>query len=320
MRAPDVWRIVCPGCGRGRVLLTDELTAVHDCFSCGLGSSAIAARGMPAKRDRCDWGKPLMREHYREELARCERAFGPRHLSVVLARAALAKNYGDYGEHEALSHYRAALALHPMSVPDHDVWLELAAGLGYQLKGSSETRLEARGCYELIHRQYARVLGESHLRLADCLRILADISRHLEDWRYAKACYERELAMWLEANGDAIAELRGRSAIPIIARTSYAFHPTHRDGPGDFRAHQVRVTRARLASMLVHLNEDPGGAVGVVTSAEAAAMGDFLAQTDKAFAEAAWFYDLADSLGPADEMERASVRAKAQMAKAMRFR
>jgi hypothetical protein len=77
------------------------------------------------------------------------------------------------------------------------------------------------------------------------------------------------------------------------------------------------VTRARLVTMLVALGEDPSTAAGAKTSEEAAAMGDFVMQTDKAFAAAAWLFAVAESLGPASEMDLASVRAKAHMARYM---
>jgi tetratricopeptide (TPR) repeat protein len=235
--------------------------AVHDCFTCGLPAEAIAQviaqHGLPAARERSDHGVPLARAHYAEELARCERALGPRHFAVARCHVALARNLDSFagGEAEALAHYRAAGALYPATpAPDHPVWLELFAGLGYRLKGSADGRAEARACYAELLRLYERALGPAHLLVADGCRLLADLSLELGDAATARAGYERELAIWRAAPDAAIAAYRDsgghlRGGVPAhVARTAYALYPLHRDTDGDYREHQLRVAGARLAA------------------------------------------------------------------------
>jgi len=254
-RAADVWRIACPGCRSGRVLAGDGggsipqigPFAVHDCFTCGLPAEAIAQaiahHGLPAARDRSDHGVPLARAHYVEELARCERAFGPGHFAVARCHIALARSHDTFGEPEALQ---------------------------------------------------------------------------LDDPAAARAAYERELAIWRAAPDDAIAAYRAghrRGGVPAhVASTTYALYPLHRDTDGDYREHQLLVAGARLATALDRLGADaiPARVFGELDLDRALRVGDFLAQTDKAFAAARWFYELAERLGAHDPLIH-SIRAKLQM-------
>lgn len=348
-RAADVWRIPCPRCHAGRVLAGDGggsipavgPFAVHDCFLCGLPAGeiahAIAQHGLPAARERADHGEPLARAHYREELARCEQALGPHHFAVARCHVALAQIHDRFlgGEREALAHYRAAARLYPTTpAPDHPVWFELSAGLGYRLKGDPGGRAEARTCYAQLRWLYERALGPSHLRVADCWRLLGDLSLQLSatapdpapDADAARDAYERELAIWRAAPDDAIDAYRdphGRGELPAhVAATAYALYPLDRDpDPGeDYREHQLLVAGARLAAALDRLGADDVAArvFGELTVDRALRIGDLLLQAGETVAAAPRFYAAAVWLGEAAGDPRLpSIRAKLEMARTL---
>lgn len=355
-RAPDVWRIPCPRCHAGRVLAGDGSGsipgvgpfAVHDCFLCGLPAGeiagAIAQHGLPDARERADHGLPLARAHYHEELARCEQALGPHHFAVARCHVALARNHDHFfgGEREALAHYRAAARLYPTTpAPDHPVWFELSAGLGYRLKGAPEGRAEARACYAQLRWLYERALGPSHLLVADCWRLLGDLSLQLAeqadpaadptadpatDADAARDAYERELAIWRAAPDDAVdaypASRRGGALPAPVAATTYALHPLDRDPePGeDYREHQLLVAGARLAAALDRLDDDdaPARVFGELTVDRALRIGDLLLETGATVAAAPRFYEVAAWLGEAAGDPRLpSIRAKLEMARTL---
>lgn len=348
-RAADVWRIPCPRCHAGRVLAGDGggsipavgPFAVHDCFLCGLPAGeiadAIAQHGLPDARERADHGEPLARAHYREELARCEQALGPHHFAVARCHVALARNHGRSlgGEREALAHYRAAARLYPTTpAPDHPVWFELSAGLGYRLKGDPDGRAEARACYAQLRWLYERALGPQHPLVADCWRLLGDLSLQLAaqaadpaaDADAARDAYERELAIWRAAPDDALdayRDSRRGGALPAhVAATTYALHPLGRDpAPGeDYREHQLLVAGARLAAALDRLGDDdaPARVFGELTVDRALRIGDLLLETGATVAAAPRFYAAAAWLGEAAGDPRLpSIRAKLEMARTL---
>jgi hypothetical protein len=332
-RAPEVWRIACPRCAIGRVLAGDGgggspgfdvPFAVHDCFTCELSTDdiarAIAANGLPGAREPSDWGVPLARAHYAEELERCVRAFGPRHLSVARCHVALARSHDTLGGSPE-QHYAAAWAMRDAAgAPDHPVWLELAAGFGYALKNRGHAG-QARPCYDMLRLAYERVLGAAHLVVADCYRLLGDLSLAARDPETARACFEHEIALWAAAPDDAVAAYRDRARDlpPAIARTTYALHPLHRDGDGDYRAHQRTVAGARLAIALDRLGSDDvvGRSFGELDVDAALHVGDRLCAVDKAFSAARAFYAHAAARIADDDPRVHTIRAKLQMAETM---
>ena len=177
-RAADVWRFPCPRCRDGRVLGGDGsgshppvgAFAVHDCFTCGLPASDIAAtiarRGLSDAREQSDHGEPLARRHYVEELARCEKRFGPAAFPTARCHVALARNYDSFGDARGRDHHRAAWATYATTPePDHAVWFELFAALGYALKGYAASHAEAFACYSELLRLYERALGATRRAL-----------------------------------------------------------------------------------------------------------------------------------------------------------
>jgi tetratricopeptide (TPR) repeat protein len=315
--------------------------AVHDCFLCGLPAGeiahAIAQHGLPAARERSDHGEPLARAHYREELARCEQALGPHHFAVARCHVALARNHDRAlgGEREALAHYRAAARLYPTTpAPDHPAWFELSAGLGYRLKGDAGGRAEARTCYAQLRWLYERALGPAHLLVADCWRLLGDLSLQLAepapdpvpDADAARDAYERELAIWRAAPDDAIDAYRdphGGGELPApVAATTYALYPLDRDPDAgeDYREHQLLVAGARLAAALDRLGADdiPARVFGELTVDRALRIGDLLLQAGETVAAAPRFYAAAAWLGEATGDPRLpSIRAKLEMARTL---
>ena len=350
-RAADVWRIPCPRCRAGRVLAGDGggsipavgPFAVHDCFLCGLPAGeiahAIAQHGLPAARERADHGGPLARAHHREELARCEQALGPHHFAVARCHVALAQSHDRFagGEREALAHYRAAARLYPTTpAPDHPVWFELSAGLGYRLKGDPDGRAEARTCYAQLRWLYERALGPSHPLVADCWRLLGDLSLQLAEPALAPApapdadaardAYAREHAIWRavpEDEIDAYRDPRRRGELPAhVAATTYALYPLGRDPDPDedYREHQLLVAGARLAAALDRLGDDdaPARVFGELTVDRALRIGDLLLEASETIAAAPRFYAAAARIGEQDGDPRLpSIRAKLQMARTL---
>ncbi|HEU0034674.1 MAG TPA: tetratricopeptide repeat protein [Kofleriaceae bacterium] len=324
-RAADVFRLACPHCRTGRVLAGDGrgsipaagAFAVHDCFACGLAAADIAAAiardGLPRDAEPSDHGQPLARAHYAEELARCERAFGAASWPAIRCHIALGRNFEMFGDARALEHFRrAADAYEHSAEPYHPDWFALFAALGYRLKSSGDAA-EARRCYARLYRLYRRALGPGHLLVADCCRLVGDLACSLGAFAGARAFYERELALWDGATDDEIAAYRaGHRDVPAeVARSTYALYPLHRDTGGDYRAHQRVVARAKLAQAIGGLGGDPACVVDD-EPALAAAVGDFLFYTDKAFATAQRLYEVARAASPDD----ATVAAKLEMARA----